>query len=102
MGIFKLSLLVLKRLYTIYLEIVSDKPTNCICSKESYYIMNFCFLGTDSGVSSNGDTNLNASVKACLDANSLLEKEESDVERAISRITEVQVHKILYPYLFLS
>ncbi|KAJ6336621.1 hypothetical protein OIU76_006488 [Salix suchowensis] len=48
----------------------------------------------DSGVASNGDTNLNASVKACLDANSLLEKEESDVERAISRITEVQMKEI--------
>uniref|UniRef100_A0A6M2F0F4 SWI/SNF complex subunit SWI3B n=1 Tax=Populus davidiana TaxID=266767 RepID=A0A6M2F0F4_9ROSI len=48
----------------------------------------------DSGVASNGDTNLNASVKACLDANSLLEKEESDVETAISRITEVQMKEI--------
>jgi hypothetical protein len=73
-----------------------SRPSN------SHNIMSFCSLGTDSGVASNGDTNLSASVKACLDANSLLEKEESDVERAISRITEVQVHRILYPYLFHS
>lgn len=41
---------------------------------------------------SNGNTNLNTAAEgAWLDANSQLEKEELDVERAISGITEVQV-----------
>ncbi|KAH7523369.1 hypothetical protein FEM48_Zijuj06G0003500 [Ziziphus jujuba var. spinosa] len=44
---------------------------------------------------SNGNTNLNTAAEgAWLDANSQLEKEELDVERAISGITEVQMKEI--------
>ncbi|KAJ8772542.1 hypothetical protein K2173_027719 [Erythroxylum novogranatense] len=48
----------------------------------------------DTAVASNGDSNLDAFERACLDANSLLEKEELDVERAISTIVEVQMKDI--------
>lgn len=44
---------------------------------------------------SNGNTNLNAAEGTWLDANSQIEKEEPDVERAISGIMEVQVFNIL-------
>lgn len=44
---------------------------------------------------SNGDTNLDELGGAFVDANSQLEKEGMDVERAISGITEVQVCEIL-------
>ncbi|KAF3446935.1 hypothetical protein FNV43_RR12115 [Rhamnella rubrinervis] len=43
---------------------------------------------------SNGNTNLNAAEGTWVDANSQLEKEELDVERAISGITQVQMKEI--------
>lgn len=47
---------------------------------------------TESEISSNGDTNQNALERAAYaDASSLLDKEEQDIERAITGITEVQV-----------
>ncbi|KAH1065887.1 hypothetical protein J1N35_030874 [Gossypium stocksii] len=46
----------------------------------------------ESEISSNGDTNQNALERAAYaDANSLLDKEEQDIERAITGITEVQM-----------
>lgn len=53
------------------------------------------------GAASNGNTNLNAASEgAWLDANSQLEKEELDVERAISGIAEVQV--CYFPWLLVG
>lgn len=49
--------------------------------------------GAEADVSSNGDTNLNALERAYADVYALLEKEERDIERAITGITEVQVCK---------
>uniref|UniRef100_A0A2P2JMJ2 SWI/SNF complex subunit SWI3B n=2 Tax=Rhizophora mucronata TaxID=61149 RepID=A0A2P2JMJ2_RHIMU len=49
----------------------------------------------DSSMSPNVDSsNLNAMERACLDANSRLEEEELEVERAISRIAEIQMKEI--------
>lgn len=48
----------------------------------------------DPNVESNGDTTSNALEGAYVDAKSLLEREELDVERAISGITEVQMKEI--------
>ncbi|OMP11549.1 hypothetical protein CCACVL1_00449 [Corchorus capsularis] len=45
-------------------------------------------------VSSNGDTNINSLERECADVNSLLDKEERDIERAISGIVEVQMKEI--------
>ncbi|KAK8585247.1 hypothetical protein V6N13_139182 [Hibiscus sabdariffa] len=45
-------------------------------------------------ISSNGDTNQNASERAYEDANSQLNKEEEDIGRAITEITEVQMKEI--------
>lgn len=43
---------------------------------------------------SNGGTTSNAMEGAYADAKSLLEREERDVERAVSGITDVQVSKV--------
>ncbi|GMI82418.1 CHROMATIN REMODELING COMPLEX SUBUNIT B, switch subunit 3 [Hibiscus trionum] len=48
----------------------------------------------ESEISSNGDTNQNASERVYADANSQLNKEEEDIERAITEITEVQMKEI--------
>ncbi|XP_022777098.1 SWI/SNF complex subunit SWI3B-like isoform X2 [Durio zibethinus] len=48
----------------------------------------------EADISSNGDTNLNAPGRTYVDVNSLLEKEEGDIERAIIGITEVQMKEI--------
>ncbi|KAK6257302.1 hypothetical protein QUC31_000761 [Theobroma cacao] len=48
----------------------------------------------EADVSSNGDTNLNALERAYADVYALLEKEERDIERAITGITEVQMKEI--------
>ncbi|XWS24632.1 hypothetical protein CRYUN_Cryun28dG0119300 [Craigia yunnanensis] len=45
-------------------------------------------------ISSNGDTDLNAVERTYADVNSVLEKEERDIERAITGITEVQMKEI--------
>ncbi|XP_022772527.1 SWI/SNF complex subunit SWI3B-like isoform X2 [Durio zibethinus] len=49
---------------------------------------------TRQDISSDGDTNLNALERAYADLDSLLEKEEQDIERAINGITEVQMKEI--------
>lgn len=46
---------------------------------------------SEAEVSANGETTLNALEGALMDANSVLEKEELDLERAVSDIVEVQV-----------
>ncbi|XP_022772529.1 SWI/SNF complex subunit SWI3B-like isoform X4 [Durio zibethinus] len=48
----------------------------------------------EADISSDGDTNLNALERAYADLDSLLEKEEQDIERAINGITEVQMKEI--------
>ncbi|MBA0836810.1 hypothetical protein Goarm_009005, partial [Gossypium armourianum] len=54
----------------------------------------------ESEISSNGDTNQNALERAAYaDANSLLDKEEQDIERAITGITEVQMKEIQDKFL---
>ncbi|KAB2082256.1 hypothetical protein ERO13_A05G177500v2 [Gossypium hirsutum] len=54
----------------------------------------------ESEISSNGDTNQNALERAAYaDANSLLDKEELDIERAITGITEVQMKEIQDKFL---
>ncbi|KAK9270353.1 hypothetical protein L1049_025932 [Liquidambar formosana] len=63
-------------------------------SRENHGSLNNVTRHQESDVPSNGDSNLNASEGACVDVNSLLEKEELDVERAISGITEVQMKEI--------
>lgn len=50
--------------------------------------------GAEADISSNGDTNQNAMERTYADVNSLLEKEEEDIGRAITEITEVQVCKM--------
>ncbi|XVF74057.1 hypothetical protein PTKIN_Ptkin13bG0031000 [Pterospermum kingtungense] len=47
----------------------------------------------EADISSNGD-NVNALERAYEDVNSLLEKEEEDIERAITEITEVQIKEM--------
>ncbi|KAF8022460.1 hypothetical protein BT93_F0081 [Corymbia citriodora subsp. variegata] len=51
-------------------------------------------VNTEAEVSASGETTLNASEAALMDANSVLEKEELDLERAISDIVEVQLKEI--------
>lgn len=53
------------------------------------------FPHAEAEVASNGDATQNALARASVDASSLIEKEELDVEKAISGIVEVQVLKIL-------
>lgn len=53
------------------------------------------FQHAEAEVASNGDATQNALARASVDASSLIEKEELDVEKAISGIVEVQVLKIL-------
>lgn len=53
------------------------------------------FQHAEAEVASNGDATQSALERASVDANSLIEKEELDVEKAISGIAEVQVCKIL-------
>ncbi|XP_039002582.1 SWI/SNF complex subunit SWI3B [Hibiscus syriacus] len=48
----------------------------------------------ESEISSNGDANQNALERAYADAKSQLDKEEQDIERAITEITEVQMKEI--------
>ncbi|GAV65829.1 Myb_DNA-binding domain-containing protein/SWIRM domain-containing protein [Cephalotus follicularis] len=48
----------------------------------------------EAGVTSNGDTTLNEFERACVEANSLIEKDELDVERGIEGITEMQMKEI--------
>lgn len=58
------------------------------------------FFATEVGVPSNGDGGLNPLEGALIKANSLLEKEEQDLEGSISEIAEVQVrgfHSLLQP-----
>ncbi|KAK4751533.1 hypothetical protein SAY87_005015 [Trapa incisa] len=51
-------------------------------------------MSQDVGILSNGDGGLNPLEGALIEANSLLEKEENDLEKAISDIAEVQVKRI--------
>lgn len=57
------------------------------------------FLNADSDGTTNGNHHLNAEEKAWIDANSQLGQEEQDIEKAISGITEVQVHFIWFNWL---
>lgn len=51
-------------------------------------------VNRDAEVSANGETTLNALEGALMDANSVLEKEELDLERAVSDTVEVQLKEI--------
>lgn len=51
-------------------------------------------LRREADISSNGDTNQNAMERTYADVNSLLEKEEEDIGRAITEITEVQMKEM--------
>ena len=52
------------------------------------------FKYAEAEVASNGDTSQNTLESFTVEANSLVEKEERDLEKAISGIIEVQVSKI--------
>ncbi|KAJ4825787.1 hypothetical protein Tsubulata_029410 [Turnera subulata] len=63
-------------------------------SKSSFVSLSRNARQQDAGAVARGDTNINALEKAFVDASTLLEKEELNMERAISRITGVQMKEI--------